>query len=314
MTMNAKTYELKIIIPNKLFEASANIKDQIQAWLISNGVESFVEGVIDDLYIDHRYDQELDDYYSDLGGEKTPLSIFDYSLEYLEDLKAKLYESFSELDLQISSMDSEVWMEGWKESFKPIFSEKVIVYPPWDKPQDDSGRLFVEIEPGMAFGTGQHATTQVCLSAIEKLDPAKTGKKLLDVGTGTGVLAIAAFKLGYSDIVATDIDHSAVKATEENARQNNVTLKALKTSVPVMEDNNGQIEVYDVVVANILFVVLSKIIDDLAKVTKKHGTLILSGLLEEQCGEMLSLAEAEGLSLVSKTVKDDWVCLVMEKK
>ena len=314
MSENAKTYELNITIPDQLFEETANIKASLQAFLISNGVESFVEGVIDDLDIDHKYDQTLDDYYDELGGEKTPLLIYDYSLEYLEDLRSRILGQFPKFQLQIKSMDSATWMEGWKESFKPIYSERYIVHPPWDKPQDTVGKQLIEIEPGMAFGTGQHATTQICLGAIESLDPHATGNTLLDVGTGTGVLAIAAYKQGYREIVATDIDHSAVKATQDNANKNSCEIRCLQESVPIEKDSTNATRTYDVVVANILFVVLSKIIGDLAEVTKPNGTLILSGLLEEQCSQMLALSSEYGLSLVDKTIKDDWVCLKLEKK
>jgi ribosomal protein L11 methyltransferase len=314
MTQNAKTYELKISIPESDFEKSSNIKDQFQNWLISQGVESFVEGSIDDLDIDHRYEQSLDDYYEELGGEKAPLVIYDYSLEYLEDINGKILEQFPSFSTSISSMDSEVWMEGWKESFKPIYSEKFIVHPPWDVPSDPAGKSLIEIEPGMAFGTGQHATTQICLNAVENLMSSETGDRLLDVGTGTGVLAIAASKVGYKNIVATDIDHSAVKATLENAAENSVELVCKQESVPMDKDNDGNLVRYDVVVANILFVVLSKIIGDLSLVTRDGGLLILSGLLDEQCEKMIELANKEGMSLKSRTEKDGWICLQMVKK
>ena len=127
-------------------------------------------------------------------------------------------------------------------------------------------------------------------------------------------MAIAAYKQGYRQIVATDIDHSAVKATQDNANKNSCEIRCLQESVPIEKDSTNATRTYDVVVANILFVVLSKIIGDLAEVTKPNGTLILSGLLEEQCSQMLALSSEYGLSLVDKTIKDDWVCLKLEKK
>lgn len=325
MTQEAKTFELRLEFAEEQFRESPFLKTELTDWLIANGVESFVEGAIDDLDIDHRYDQQTEDYFEELGGEKTPVSIFDYSKEYLSDIEARVLARFPKIRSSMMSMDSEVWKEGWKESFKPIYSKKCVVYPPWDLPSDAGERFLVEVEPGMAFGTGQHATTQICLETIEGLDELDAlrdsdGRGLepkrasfLDVGTGTGVLALAAGKLGFTPIVATDIDHSAVKACKENAVQNSVEIDCMQGSVPFLDDQGRAQRRFKVVVANILFVVLSKIIGDLAQATEEGGVLILSGVLLEQEEEMIRLAQSERLSLVKKSEKLGWSCLVLKK-
>ena len=308
-----KTYELRIEFENTDSSNARLIKDNLKEWLIINGIESFVEGSIDNIDIDHRYDQTIDSYYDELEENQSPLSVFDYSLEFLEDLSAKIRANFRQVTPEIVSIDSKVWMDGWKESFKPIFSDRFIIHPPWDLPAED-GRCLIEIEPGMAFGTGQHATTQLCVSVIEKLDPEIVGRSFLDVGTGTGVLSLVAGKTGFTDIFATDIDHSSVLAARENARINKVEMSCAQDSVPLNKIEKGELCQFDVVVANILFVVLSKIIGDLAVGTRNGGILILCGLLEEQSDEMISKAESHGLTLRAKTTEIGWVCSELVKK
>lgn len=306
MMVNSKTYELKI----SLVAAESSdefLKESVKGWLNSVGIESFVEGCVDDLDIDHRYDQNTEDYYDQLVQKDSPLIIYDYSLEYLSDIRTKLLEAYPELSTEITSMDSKVWMEGWRESFKPIYSRDFVIHPPWDKPEKTQ-RMPIEIEPGMAFGTGQHATTQVCLEMIEELEP-QNGDKFLDVGTGTGVLAIAGYLKGYRKIVATDVDHAAVKASKANARINGANVEVVNGSVPT--DLKA---CFDVVVANILFVVLERIIADLASATKHKGILILSGLLSDQKDLMLEFTKREGLTLMKTLEKDGWACLLLEKR
>ena len=136
--------------------------------------------------------------------------------------------------------------EGWKDSFKPFATKKFYVYPPWEQNKEELGKIPLEVEPGMAFGTGQHATTQLCLAQIENLFESKTIETVLDVGTGTGILAIAAIKLGAKKLVGTDIDADAVIAAKENAVRNECSFEVFQDSVPA--DTNS----YDFVIANIL--------------------------------------------------------------
>lgn len=329
-----KTYELRIEFTSP--ELDKNIDEQakmerktlVKEWLVANGVESFVEGVIDGLDIDHEFTGEVRDFYTELGGDCTPISVYKYSLESLVDLKAKLDHQFNTgVFTSMHSMDTQVWLEGWKDSFKPISTEQFYIYPPWDKTPHPPDKLPLVIEPGIAFGTGQHATTQAVIVHLEgvakRLFSAKPPKKesfnLLDVGTGTGILAIAAHKLGFGPIVATDIDPDAVMAAKMNADMNidlNATDGAAGAftiadgSVPESQKNNA----FDVVLANILTVVLEKILPDLAATTKIGGTLILSGILHEDGAEMAGRAKDLGLVLVKQTETQGWAGLEFRKE
>lgn len=315
------TYELKLFFASEHLDTWSAVKPRLMTWLMSEGVESFVEGVVDDLYVDHRYDQSEEDFYDELGGNNSPLIIYDYNLEFLEELKAKAVHAFEHLTAEISSFDTQVWKEGWKESFKPIYTHKFSVFPPWERVEEDPQKFQIIIDPGMAFGTGQHATTQLCLKMLESFEHMLSvagspflwkGKSVLDVGTGTGVLSLAASKLGASRIVATDIDHNAVEACKENAGVNEVDLYCEQSSVPqsFLEESG---EKADVVIANILFVVLEKIIPQLAQACANGGAVLLSGVLVEQTAEMIRLAEGEGLKLLSHQKDRGWSGLLFGK-
>lgn len=311
-----KTFELRILFlaKNRTLSEILETKELVTSWLAGNGVESFVEGAIDDIYVDHRYDQNLTEFYQEMGGHKAPVSIYDYSLEYLSDLKAKLILAFPEhILVEDHSMDSEVWMEGWKEGFKPIFSEKFCIHPPWDKPTK-AGLIYIDIEPGMAFGTGQHATTQICMRALESLEEKDIkGKRCLDVGTGTGVLAIAAKKLGFLEVIGTDIDHLAVESAAYNCKVNEAQVTILPGSCPEFWPDGREFAPSDFVIANILPIVLFRILPDLARVTSQGGKLLLSGILLEQVEEMTEAAAALGFKLVRSTELEGWGALLLEK-
>ncbi|MCX6127693.1 MAG: 50S ribosomal protein L11 methyltransferase [Proteobacteria bacterium] len=278
-------------------------------WLLGVGEETFVEGVIDDLYLDLPYESLAPEQYEELGGDNMPLLIYKYDRQHLVQLKSDIEHNFlGFVNCEMSTMLTETWMEGWKESFKPIRTSQFYIYPPWladDLPQD---LLPICIEPGMAFGTGQHATTILCVQALEELDRRGVSKQnLLDVGTGTGILAIAADKLGFQSISATDIDPDSIMAAAENSRVNGVTLHLEQGSFPHKASS------FNVVLANIIFYVLRRIIADLAAQTDSGGYLVLSGLLAEEAREMESLAEQCKLKLVHEAVQSDWACQIYQK-
>lgn len=312
-----KTYELRIVFLKKDEDHNSILilKENVGSWLAANGVESFVEGAIDDIYVDHNYEQTLYESYVEMGGISTPISIYDYNLEHLNSLKAKLLAAFpSGIEIEEHSMDSQVWMEGWKESFKPIFSDRFCIHPPWDVPANHDGKILIDIEPGMAFGTGQHATTQICMREIEKLPTSRiVGKRCLDVGTGTGVLAIAAEKLGFSEVVGTDIDHLAVESATYNVKVNHAKVQIFAGSCPTHYPDGAIFQPADLVIANILPVVLYRILPELSRVTVTGGLLIMSGILEEQLPEMKAACKEQKLQPIGESYFEGWGLLLLEK-
>ena len=208
--------------------------------------------------------------------------------------------------LRFGRLKTSDWQEGWKDSFQPIMTSRYYVHPPWDKP--DAGqagdRLPVEIDPGMAFGTGQHATTRLCLEALATVSA--SGRTLLDVGTGSGILAIAAALSGFDPVLGTDIDADALLSAGTNSRRNGVAEQITFQRGSVPADQQA-----DVVVANILAVVIRPLLPELAQAVSPGGHLILSGLLEAEAAELQGLAEKlpVSLRLESCTGLDEWACL-----
>jgi ribosomal protein L11 methyltransferase len=306
----AKTYELILSPLGDDKRSPKQTKDQLRAWLLNHDVESFVEGALD-VDINHDYETSEREYYSANGGDEAPFSIYLYNKEELEMLQARIEKEFLEqVSCRIDIMDTEVWMEGWKESFKPFTTQKFYVRPPWDDYPAGTSEMDLIIEPGMAFGTGQHATTKICIGAIEDFlgSPEVTPESIsmLDVGTGTGILAIAASKLGVKKIVGTDIEEDAIKASIENSKVNNTEINYELGSIP-----SGQ--KYDFVVANILAVVLRVLVKDIAAATNEGGSVLLSGLLNEEEAEIRAIAETYGLKFKKMTQLLDWTCMILEK-
>lgn len=306
MTEQTFTYELSIAFVGENDSQRLNIKDQVRNWLIGMGEESFVDGMVDNLDIDFDY-SETKDYFEQLGGETGPISIYRFDLEYLDDLQTKAERAFGDhIQCHRSKLETQSWREGWKESFRPISSDRFFVYPPWHNQPAPIGKIPIEIEPGMAFGTGQHATTQLCMELIEQLPSFDPSNQLLDVGAGTGILSIALAKLGNKKITATDIDPDAVKACQENAIRNKAHMDIELGSVPEALKSTCRL-----VVANILFVVIRRILPELkaALLTsdKEHPSyLITSGVLTEESNELRALAAQHGLELIQTIDRDGW--------
>ena len=310
MASPQKTYELKV-----QFQKSKTPKDAVISWLQDQGEDTFVEGVLDDLDIafDYLGDTTSIEEYESLGGDRSPLSLFKYSQPRLVTLQKAMKRAFGEdLDVTVTAQDTQVWQDGWKESFRPVYADVFCVYPPWERPEGIEKYIGVEIDPGMAFGTGQHETTQLCLSALYHVSQGDlAGKSLLDVGTGSGVLAISAKKLGYGFAVGCDIEEDAVTASAENSDRNGVEVALFQGSLPLEGVSEKR---YDLVVANILGFVLRKLFFELSQSVAPKGRLILSGLLEEEREEFEALGKERGLVVVGASSLSGWLQLTFAFK
>lgn len=318
------TYELRVdFVENAAL--AVKTKQRLIDWLLGNGVESFVEGELA-VDINQNQDEPPRDHYTEMGGDLTAVSVYRYSRESLEDLKIKLEKEFQKrVNTGILTMQTETWMEGWKESFKPFATNEFWVRPPWIvEKAPHAGLTDLVIEPGMAFGTGQHATTRLCLEQIgldsREFRAVLSTRRVLDVGTGTGILAIGCKKLGYGEIIGTDIEDDAILASVENARMNAVSIDFRLGSIPregaPYIGSTGAPSApsgYNLVLANILAVVLIRIMDDLAAVSRPGARLILSGLLVEEQDEVVERARKAGLLFVRAGQQDGWSSVVVAK-
>jgi len=208
---------------------------------------------------------------------------------------------------QLSNIGENDWAESWKEHFHPIrIGKHFVIKPTWRDYQPAPEDVMIEIDPGLAFGSGLHPTTQLCLELLENM--ALTDQSVFDVGTGSGILAMAAWKLGARPILAVDNDDVAVRVAQENFTLNGVTAE---TAVGSANDNMGQ--TWQIVIANIIAPVLIEILPDLAAAVSEGGQLILSGMLAEQEADMRAQVEALQLTVTNRHQIDDWVALVIAK-
>ncbi|SRR6266404_130197 len=220
-------------------------------------------------------------------------------------------------ELSVSQVPVQDWMQKWKEGFEAVeIGERLIVAPSWKLPIDNGGRAVIQIDPGMAFGTGTHETTRLCLEAIERH---WRGGSLLDVGTGTGILAIAAALLSPESapgtrpgvrLVAIDVDPQAVEVARENTTINKVSDRIeLYEGQPRQFAGGG----FDVVVANLTAEVIVDLMNDLAACLAAQGLMILSGILNELAGDVESALIACGFAVIERRDAGEWSALVAQR-
>lgn len=223
-------------------------------------------------------------------------------------------ETFAEREDIVYTIDfydfeEEDYQNSWKKYFyTQKISERFVVKPTWREYEPQEDELVIEIDPGRAFGTGTHPTTSLCIKLME--ENIKEGNTVIDVGIGSGILMVAAEKLGAGKIVGTDIDPMAVEVAEENLLLNKVDMEKAKAYagdlVTVVQD-----EKFDVVVANILADVLLILLKDISRVVKKDGLVIFSGIIEDKLEEMKRAVEEVGLEILEVKADKEWRAMLM---
>ena len=243
--------------------------------------------------------------------------------DQLEETRQKLEESLFYLGMitpvptpTYKQIADQNWMEAWKQHYKPILiGDGLLILPAWlDNP--DPKRIPIKIDPGMAFGTGTHPTTQLCLELMEVSFKQSKSETVIDVGCGSGILSIAALKLGAKTVLGVDIDIESVKNSRENADVNGVGEELLLGQGSVTEVLAGQFAFKSapLVVANILAPVLIRLFDaGLADLIEPNGEIILSGILDHQAESVIEAGQAKGLKRGEVRQIKDWVAISMKK-
>lgn len=187
--------------------------------------------------------------------------------------------------VEISKLEDQDWETAWLDQYKPVkIAAKLWVYPSWVKAEEDAGTV-IKIDPGMAFGTGTHETTRLCMQALNELELAEMS--VLDYGCGSGILAITALKLGAASAIGVDIDPKAEIVAQENALNNGVAEQFAIQSPPEIKGRK-----FDIVVANILAFALIELAPQLIAYSKDSSVILLSGILENQADEVISAYQA----------------------
>lgn len=199
----------------------------------------------------------------------------------------------------------EDWINNWKKYFKPIpVGNRLLVRPMWEDEYEAGDRVVLHLEPGLAFGTGTHETTRLCMQLLEKT--AVNGSRVLDIGTGSGILAITALLLGAKEAVGVDIDEVAVRTAHENAALNGVENHLTLFCGDLTEKVTGT---FDVICANIVADVIIRLSADVTKFMHADSTLLVSGIFEERCEEVKSALCAAGLNICEMKTEGGWRAL-----
>lgn len=210
--------------------------------------------------------------------------------------------------LQLRTRTEEDWAKAWKSYYAILHvGQRLVIVPAWKRFRPRPGQVPLRLDPGMAFGTGLHPTTQLCLRALEQR--IRPGSRILDLGTGSGILAIAAAKLGGGPVLALDKDPIAVRSACQNVRRNRLS-RQIEVREGTLTPGAGP---FEMILANLLVPVLHELAGLLAQALGPGGILISSGVLAEQAGEIAADLERAGLSLVEQPREGDWVALIALK-
>lgn len=246
----------------------------------------------------------------------------------VEALTAQIKEGLSEIsmfvdigsgELTLSETEDKDWINNWKEFFKPFCVDEILIKPTWEEiPEEHKDKMMIEIDPGTAFGTGSHETTRLCIRQIQKY--MKTGDRVMDIGTGSGILSIAAMKLGAAEVFATDVDEFAVEAARENVEVNHIPAGKVRMLTgdiignSSIQDQAGY-ECYDFAVANILAPVIILLQGEIGRHLKSGSYFVTSGIINTKEEEVKAAFTANPEFEVVDTMYDnDWVSIVARKK
>jgi len=248
-------------------------------------------------------------------GDHVRLSAYFPATRSPRQLRRALTELFAPIlgphfQLSVNKIPDQDWSRAWRDYFRPVWATpRIVVHPPWLPVDVEPSQIAIAIDPGMAFGTGGHESTRLCLQALE--DVIRPGNSCLDVGTGSGVLALAALRLGASRVVAVDVDPVAVENARENLRINGLAEAVVAFHVGRL--NEMPAETFDVIMANIQRTILSPMLSDLKRRTAPHGRVILSGILVRERREFGSQVHGAGLRVGRMLTEGEWLCMTAEQ-
>jgi ribosomal protein L11 methyltransferase len=301
-----KWLKIELSVPSELVDAASN-------FIIELGAQGVYQEITESSFT-NEFPEPL---------EKETLKAFfpfDKHLEnrlaslkiYMESL-SQLFPKLKKATLVVETIEDENWGEEWKKYFLPLrVSKNIVIKPTWERYSPAGHDIVIEIDPGMAFGTGQHPSTRMCMEALEDIIlKHRTAKKLkaLDVGTGTGILGIACAKLGVEKVLCVDIDKKATEIAKEN-----VTINQVEDKVKINNCNVFTIhESFDLIVANLTAKMLIKLRTHLLSLLKKNGYMIISGIIEQNKNDMEKHFIAEPFVSTQILTEKEWVCYVLKK-
>ncbi len=252
-------------------------------------------------------------YLEDLSNLDTIMNQINEGLEELSQ-----FVDVGERTITRSETEDKDWINNWKEYFKPFTVDDILIKPTWEEiPPEDTGKLLIQIDPGTAFGTGQHETTQLCIRQLRKYVTAES--RVLDVGTGSGILGIAAIKLGAKEVFGTDLDENAIIAVGENREANQIGEDRFQAVCGNLIDDRtiqdlAGYERYDIAVANILAPVIIALQGEIARHLKPGGIFITSGIIDTKEADVRAAISANPeFEIVETTCQGEWVSITARR-
>ena len=302
--MDNKWIQIKVTVKTEELDSLVAIMS-----MISNGLQIEDYSDIEDRILDGVYGDLIDE--SVLQADRTIASV---SVYVPDDKPMQDYTMFIEQrmsaekingKIQLISLCEEDWAHSWKQYYKPIeIGNRLVVVPMWEKYDSRPEQVIVKMDPGMAFGTGTHETTRLCATLLEK--HITESSKMLDVGCGSGILAICASKLGAKECYAYDIDPVAVRVAEENVRDNDCTNIECGVSDLLTGVKDGK---YDVITANIVADIIIRLLPDIGKFMHKDTVLVISGIIDERCADVYQSIEENGFIITEEIHENGWCAI-----
>lgn len=304
------------ITVNTKHDLLSSLCDRLEALGVSGLIINDEEDVLNFLKTEKKYWDYVDnDVLDRIRGVCSVQFYLENSNNGLAEL-ARIKTSLPEIDPQVKQVRNEDWENNWREYYKPIeIGKKLIIVPEWEKVPEGSNRIPLRLDPGLIFGTGSHATTQMCLEALEDLSPVN----VLDLGCGSGILAIASLLLGASKAYGCDIDEKAPDIALENGKLNGFDEEHLCIYAgDIINDSHMREKLasrhYELVLANIVADVIIELAPFVTSFLAPNGFFVCSGIIEGRQNEVILALNENGLRIIDSRTQDGWYCFTAQVK
>lgn len=282
--------------------------------MLDSGLQIEDYSDLDELILDGVYGDLIDESVLNADRSKIAVSIYvpdERPLgEYLSFIRERFAANGITAELETVGLSEEDWAENWKQYYHPIKIGRVVIVPAWEKYEAAEDEITVLMDPGMAFGTGTHETTRLVIGLLDKY--IKSGDRILDVGCGSGILSIAASKLGASACRAYDIDPVAVRVTAENIKDNGTDNVLCGVSDLLAQVDRSM--KYDIICANIVADIIIRMTPDVGELLADDGILFVSGIIDERADEVMAVLRAHGYEQIETFHENGWCASAVHRK